>query len=143
MEGDPAAICSNSELHGLLRGAAGADRLLSAICLVLRVFGVRGGLSVFLSGGRGQLAVVFLRVPVVPVGHVVPQRSMYLDVKTVNFVVSGYATQWYYLHGKESYLVSARLLLEYHWGSVLGGSIMLSLFYFTDFFLAFFNVPAS
>jgi hypothetical protein len=56
--------------------------------------------------------------------------------------VSGYATQWY-LHAKSgeiSYWTSAKLLIKFHWGSVIGGSIFLGVFYFFDYLFDLFDV---
>lgn len=62
-----------------------------------------------------------------------------MSINVVNFVVSGYSTQWYYLKDNEapSYMTSIKLLLRYHWGSVMGGSLILGFFYFGDFLINF------
>ncbi len=61
-----------------------------------------------------------------------------------NFCVSGFATLWY-CHSKTnpekvSYYTPFSRLIKYHWGSVVGGSLLLWLFYFIDLFIDFFEV---
>ena len=56
-----------------------------------------------------------------------------------NFCVSGYATSWYYYKDKSrvEIFLSLKLLVLKHWGSVLGGSFVLSFMYFADLFIDF------
>lgn len=56
--------------------------------------------------------------------------------ESFNFCISGYATQWYYYYENQKDKIglfnSFLLLIKYHWGSVVGGSLMLQLFYVPD-----------
>ena len=56
--------------------------------------------------------------------------------ESFNFCVSGYAIQWYYYKEEDEHQISIwkglKLLLKYHWGSVVGGSFMLQFFYVPD-----------
>ena len=61
-----------------------------------------------------------------------------------NFCVSGYATNWYYYGEGDkdqlSLLKSFKILIKYHWGSVVGGSLVLALLYYVDLFFDFIYV---
>lgn len=59
--------------------------------------------------------------------------------ESFNFCVSGYATSWYYYKDKSkaSIFLSVKLLVLKHWGSVLGGSFVLSFLYFPDLVIDF------
>lgn len=70
----------------------------------------------------------------------------------VNFIASSYSAHKYFSSGRggedsplnerePSYLLIIEMLFRYHWGSVLGGSLMLAFFYFIDLILNFIYVP--
>jgi hypothetical protein len=80
---------------------------------------------------------------------------MYSLPYAVNFIASGYSAHKYYstavrddedapLNQREpSYLLIVEMLLRYHWGSVVGGSLLLGFFYFVDLLLDFIFVTFS
>jgi hypothetical protein len=57
---------------------------------------------------------------------------------TVNFIAGTHAVYWSFSKdGEPSFLESTELLLRYHWGSVVGGSLLQGFFYFIDLILDF------
>lgn len=63
---------------------------------------------------------------------------MYSPCYPVNFIAGTHAVYWYYSPEKEpSFIEAAELLLRYHWGSVVGGSLLQGFFYFVDLLLDF------
>lgn len=64
--------------------------------------------------------------------------------QALNFILSGYAVLWYCYYEEDidklELLHSPWLLIRYHWGSVLGGSILEGFFFFVDLVRDFFDV---
>ena len=66
---------------------------------------------------------------------------MYLSSYSDNFIAGSHAVYWYYSNdGEPSFLERVKHLLLYHWGSVVGGSLIQGFFYFIDLTFDFFNV---
>jgi hypothetical protein len=63
---------------------------------------------------------------------------MYLNyLKLVNFIVGGVAVNWYFEGDRNRYYFKQKInpvenLFKYHWGSVVGGSAILGIFYIFD-----------
>ena len=82
-------------------------------------------------------------------GFLLPQGSMYLWDNIVDFIASGYSAHKYFSIGNRededapmnerepSYLQVAETLFRYHWGTVVGGALILPYFYFVDLLLDF------
>lgn len=62
--------------------------------------------------------------------------------ESFNFVISGYAVEWYHSADRDeaSATASAGRLIKKHWGSVVGGSLLLQLFYILDLIIDCFYV---
>lgn len=56
--------------------------------------------------------------------------------ESFNFIASSHAANWYF-KGEASYLTQTMMLFRYHWGSVVGGSLLHALFYFVDLVIDF------
>lgn len=66
---------------------------------------------------------------------------MYNVFDLVNFIAASHAVDWYFGGSdRPSFLHSTELLLRYHLGSVVGGSLLQGFFYFVDLLLDFFFV---
>lgn len=62
----------------------------------------------------------------------------------VNFIAGTHAVYWYFSkEGEPSFLECTELLLRYHWGSVVGGSLLQGFFYFIDLILDFIFVTVA
>lgn len=64
-----------------------------------------------------------------------------MTLHVVNFIAASLAVDWYYESAdRPSFLHSTELLLRYHLGSVIGGSLLQGFFYFIDLIIDFFFV---
>ena len=71
-------------------------------------------------------------------GSILHQGSMYFNPYSVNFIAASHAVDWYFGGtDKPSFLHSTELLLRYHLGSVVGGSLLQGFFSFIDLILDF------
>eukprot|EP00178_Gracilaria_changii_P002020 TRINITY_DN12990_c0_g1_i2.p1 TRINITY_DN12990_c0_g1~~TRINITY_DN12990_c0_g1_i2.p1 ORF type:complete len:109 (-),score=4.60 TRINITY_DN12990_c0_g1_i2:190-516(-) len=56
-----------------------------------------------------------------------------------NFIVGSHSAYWYYSHEENHGLWDrVKMLFKYHWGSVVGGSLLQGFFYFVDLTFDFF-----